>query len=366
MIKVLICEDSLPVSQLLVELINTDPEMQVVGVAGNGLEAIELTHKFRPDIITMDVRMPQLNGLEATRQIMAEQPTPIVLVSELAETDVALSMEALNAGALAVLPKPYGPGHPSFKANGDRLRQTVSLMSSVKVVRHWANRNQRPANRAGNIAPPPAPERVTPARNPARSGLAKAPRLVAIGSSTGGPSALATLLSQLPLTFDLPILITQHIMPGFGEGLAHWLKEATGRPVVLAQEGMSIKPNSGLTIIAPDHCHMLISSSWQIRFDRRGPYQGVLPSVDLMFESVTEVAGSSAIGVLLTGMGRDGAQGLYRMCQSGAYTIAQSEASCVVFGMPKEAIALGAARSILPLEKIASELVQIRYGKTAI
>jgi len=361
MIKVLICEDSLPVSQLLTELISSDPELQVVGVAGNGVEAIELNRKLRPDIITMDVRMPQLNGLEATRRIMAEQPTPIVLVSELVETDVALSMEALNAGALALLPKPYGFGHPGFKANSERLRQTLRLMSSVKVVRHWLKPAPKAVNEARGLAVQSENGGSLSSSYREQTRPRCAPRLIAIGSSTGGPSALATLLGQLPANFDVPIVITQHIMPGFAEGLARWLKDATGRQVMLAQEGMYIKPNSGQTIIAPDHCHMLISPSWQVRFDRRGLFQGVLPSVNLMFDSVAEAVGSSAVGVLLTGMGQDGAQGLYHLHQMGAYTIAQDEASCVVFGMPKEAIAQGAVNKVVAIEKIASVLVGLLH-----
>lgn len=348
MLRVLVCEDSVSVSQLLVELINADEELQVVGVAGNGREGIELNRKLRPDIITMDVRMPGLSGLEATRQIMSEQPTPIVLVSELAETEVDLSMAALDAGALTVLPKPSGPGQAHFKQDRERLCQTLKLMSSVKLVRHWL-----PTNRAAcqRVAPPSLvpPGDLSPVQ----------PKLVAIGSSTGGPSALATILSKLPTSFTLPILITQHIMPGFGEGLARWLNDTTGRRVVMAKAGMVIEVNSGITVIAPDHCHLVLKSGRQLAFDYRGPVNGVLPSVDVMFESVVEVMGGSAVGIVLTGMGKDGAQGLKRMRQAGCYTIVQDEATSIVFGMPKEAIALGAARKVVGLEKIAGELVKL-------
>ncbi|NWJ95241.1 MAG: chemotaxis-specific protein-glutamate methyltransferase CheB [Chloroflexi bacterium] len=350
MLTVVVCEDSVPVSQLLVELINADPGLHVVGVAGNGREVIELNRKLRPNVITMDVRMPVLNGLEATRQIMAEQPTPIVLVSDIAEVDINLSMDALNAGALAVLPKPHGPGHPDFKADGDRLRHTLHLMSSVKLVRRWMT--------TGPLTIPPKPSATPSPRSDIYTSPVQ-PRLVAIGSSTGGPSAIATILSNLPPTFNLPILVTQHIMPGFGTGLARWLNDTTGRRVVTATEGMVIEPSSSITVIAPDHCHMILTPARQIAFDHRGLVNGVLPSVDVLFESVAHSLGPLAVGVLLTGMGRDGAQGLSKMRQAGSFTIAQDEASSVVFGMPKEAIALGAAWKIAPLEKIASELVAI-------
>jgi two-component system chemotaxis response regulator CheB len=346
MLRVLVCEDSVPVSQLLTELINADPELQVVGVAGNGREAVELNRKLRPDIITMDARMPVLNGLEATSQIMSELPTPIVLVSEIAETEVELSMAALNAGALTVLPKPHGPGHPAFQRDSENLRHTLKLMAGIKLVRRWL-----PTTPAS--AKPTTPEVFSSSTRP---------RLIAIGSSTGGPSALATLLKGLPATFKLPIVITQHIMPGFGEGLARWLNDTTGRRVVAARSGMVIEPDSAVTIIAPDYCHLVLTPGNHLAFDYRGQVNGVLPSVDVMFASVAQVMGASAIGVLLTGMGKDGAQGLLQLRKAGAYTLAQDEATSVVFGMPKEAIALGATWKVVPLEKMAPEIVNLCYN----
>lgn len=347
MFKVLVCEDSAPVSQLLVELINRDPALQVIGVAGNGREAVALTHKLRPDIITMDVRMPMQNGFEAARQIMAECPTPIVMVSELAETDVALSMSALSAGALTAIAKPHGPGHPDFRNDAERLCYTIKIMAEVKVVRHW--QSQKPVAKTG----------FTPLVSDIGATPIVAPKLIAIGSSTGGPSALASLLGSLPASFNLPILITQHIMPGFDEGLARWLSTTTNRRVIVAQDGLSLEFNTGQTILAPDTCHLTLLANARVRLDRRGPVNGVIPSVDLMFNSVATTFGAAAVGVILTGMGRDGAAGLQQMRQSGSYTIAQDEASCVVFGMPKEAIALGAVSSVLPLDKIAGQLVKL-------
>lgn len=346
MLRVLVCEDSVPVSQLLTELINADPELKVIGVAGNGREGIELNRKLRPDIITMDIRMPVLNGLEATRQIMSELPTPIVLISEIAESEVGLSLTALQAGALTVLPKPHGPGHPDFKADANRLRQTLKLMAEVKLVRRWLNTD------------PPASRPSGPSQ-PVEFSSCVHPKMVAIGSSTGGPSALATILSHLPASFTLPILITQHIMPGFGAGLARWLNDTTGRRVVIAEPGMVIEPESAVTVIAPDYCHLVIKAGKQLAFDYRGPVNGVLPSIDIMFDSVATEMGAAVIGVLLTGMGKDGAAGLAHLRKAGAYTIAQDETTSVVFGMPKEAIALGAAWKVVSLPKIAGEIVKI-------
>ncbi|HEX2909278.1 MAG TPA: chemotaxis-specific protein-glutamate methyltransferase CheB [Chloroflexia bacterium] len=351
MIRVLVCEDSLPVSQLLKEVINQYPGLIVVGVAGNGREAVELNRKLRPDIITMDVRMPVLNGLEATQQIMSEQPAPIVMVSEIASTDVDLSMKALQAGALMALRKPIGPGHPDYKVECEQLCQALVNMAGVKLVRRWTQvSSERKKSPSGLTLSP------TINKEPA---LRVKPRLVAIGSSTGGPSALANLLSRLPASFTLPVLITQHIMPGFGSGMTRWLNDITGRRVVTAQDGMLVEPDSSITIIAPDDCHMTITTSRHIRFDRRGPVNSLVPSVDVMFESVAGSVGAAAIGVILTGMGRDGAQGMLSMHKAGAYTIAQDETSSVVFGMPKEAIALQAVDTVLPLDKIADQLVKV-------
>lgn len=345
MIKVLVCEDSLPVSRLLVELINADPELEVVGVAGDGLEALECTRKYQPDIIAMDVQMPRLNGLEATRQIMSEQPTPIILISELLNSEVALSLQALDAGALTVLPKPHGPGHPQHESDRNRLCQNLRLLHDVKLVRRWS----ATATPKANAPLGPRPARANPTIHP---------RLVAIGASTGGPSALSALLSKLPPTFRLPILITQHIMPGFTNGLASWLAQTTGRRVIQAVDGLTLEPDSGLVVIAPDNCHLTITPNWQLRFKGRLPSDILVPSVDVMFKSVAQSFGASAIGVLLTGMGKDGAEGMLDLWQTGAYTIAQDEATSVVFGMPKEAIELGAAHKVLPLQLIAGELMR--------
>lgn len=350
------CEDSLPVSQLLVEVINNvtgKADLLVVGVAGNGSEAVELALRLRPDVIAMDVRMPILNGLEATRQIMAEQPTPIVLVSEVAETDVALSLEALAAGALLVIPKPHGPGHPDFHSDAKKLRESLSLMAGVKVIRHWLPTYK-------NQTAPRLASRRTSVSHPTQAAFDEQHRLVAIGASTGGPSALSNIIGNLPRNFTWPILITQHIMPGFGEGLAHWLSQTTGRRVVVAVEKMLVEIDSSQVILAPDDCHLCLNSQQQLIFDKSGPVNGIVPSVDVMFKSIAHYnVGNSVVGVLLTGMGRDGAAGLKLLRDMGGTTLVQDEASCVVFGMPKEAVALGAAEKVLPLSKIPQELVKL-------
>jgi two-component system chemotaxis response regulator CheB len=367
MIKVLVCEDSVPVSQLLVGLINNvagEAKLLVVGVAGNGNEAIELNRRLRPDVIAMDVRMPVLNGLEATRRIMAEQPTPIVLVSEIAETEVALSLEALAAGALLVMPKPHGPGHPDFAAEAEKLRQNLCLMAGVKVVRHWLPGSTKQAQAQPRSVLPvtlttPTPKRPTSPHT--STFFNEQQRLVTIGASTGGPAALASILSKLPPSFSWPMLITQHIMPGFGKGLVQWLNQISERRVVLATEGMLVEVDSGLTILAPDDCHLCLDATQHLVFGKNGPVNGLASSVDVMFSSIaSNLAGSSVVGVLLTGMGRDGATGLKQLRESGATTIVQDEASSVVFGMPKEAIALGAAQHVVPISKIPEMLIKLK------
>ena len=201
--RVLVAGDPPNARALLVEILRSDPGLEVVGEAVNGLEAVEMTRRLRPDVVTMDVRMPLMDGLQATKEIMAETPTPIVIITaSLERRDVELSMQALRVGALAVLSKPAGPGSPGLPEERRRLTTTVKLMAGVKVVRRWRDR-------------PPSGQRP--------AGAVAKPRVVAVATSTGGPAALQRLLSALPVDFSVPILVVQHIAPGFVSGLASWL-----------------------------------------------------------------------------------------------------------------------------------------------
>lgn len=338
MIKVLIVEDSAVVREFLVHVLGSDPEIRVVGTARDGEEALEAAARERPDVITMDIHMPRLDGLEATRRIMETTPTPIVVVSGSTDAgEVATTFRAMEAGALAVVPRPAGLGHSDHDATARELVQTVKLMSEVKVVRRWGRRPEAPAR------PGPAV-----ARHP---GI----RLVAVGASTGGPPVLQVILSALPADFPVPVAIVQHMATGFLEGFVEWLGQASGRPVRLAATGDVLRP--GEVVVAPDGAQMKVERGGRVALTGDDPEHGMRPSVSYLFRSVAEAYGSSAVGVLLTGMGRDGAEELRLLRERGAVTLVQDEATSVVHGMPGEAIRLGAADHVLSPEKIAAALV---------
>lgn len=337
MIRVLIAEDSVTTRELLVAILRSDPGVEIVGEAKSGREAVEMTKRLRPDVITMDIRMPEMDGFEASRQIMVEAPTPIVIVSGSVDVhEIGVSMDALRAGALTVLSKPSGPEAPDFEENSRRFVDTIKAMSQVKVVRRWAEH-------APTEPPPRTP--VTIARNGAP------PRVVAIAASTGGPGALARILSELPGDFPLPVLVVQHITPGFVEGFAAWLNAAAFLRVKVAEDG---EPLSARTVyIAPDDRHLGVRDASTISVANAPPVDGFRPSGTFLFESVARVFGSSAMAVILTGMGRDGVVGLRAVRQAGGRILAQDEASSVVFGMPGAAVSEGLADASLPLDTLA-------------
>jgi two-component system chemotaxis response regulator CheB len=339
-IRVLIVEDSQVARELLVSVLQNAPDFQVIATARNGVEAVRLTKRLQPDVIAMDVYMPEMDGLEATRRIMAETPRPIVMVSaSFNKNESKLSFDALQSGALSILEKPtiYDPPE-AHKFLVDQLR----LMSEVKVVRRW--------NRS-----PQTPSLIQPTAF-TRNGKTKI-QLLAIASSTGGPGVLTKILSALPADFSVPILIVQHIMSGFSSGLAAWLNQLVPLEVRLAQN--TDEPQPGQVLIAPDNYHMLVNSKGLIALSQELPQNGLRPAADYLFNSVAEVYGATAIGIILTGMGGDGAEGLLALRETGAHTIAQDEASCVVFGMPAVAIELGAAEQILPADKIAAAIMEL-------
>ncbi len=335
-IRTLIVEDSAVVRELLGHILGDDPEIHIVGTAKNGREALEAVQALKPDVVTMDVRMPVMDGYEATRRIMETCPVPVVVVSMIVDPEeVATTFRALRAGALAAVQKPAGIGHPDHAQTAKALVQTVKLMSEVKVVK------RSPMYR---LETPPRPA----VRDWSRAG----PRnieIVAIGASAGGPATLQTILSRLPAGLAVPILVVQHISPGFIHGFAEWLALSCGLPVHVAVQGDDLKP--GHVYLAPGETHMGVMKGGRIELFEGALVEGMRPSISRLFQAVAGVFADRAAGVLLTGMGKDGAEGLDAMRKKGALTIAQNEDSCLVFSMPGEAIKLGAATYVLsPLE----------------
>ena len=345
MIRVLVVEDTPVVRELLVHLLDSDPDIEVVGTASNGEEALEAVADKSPDVITMDVHMPRLNGLDATRRIMETHPTPIVVVSGSSNLQVAsLAFTAIEAGALAVVERPRGIGHRDHESAAAQLVQMVKLMSAVPVVRRWIRRD---ALQTSAPPPPPAADAVSPA----------AIRIIAIGASTGGPPVLQKILSALPADLPVPVLIVQHISPGFADGLVEWLRTTSSLQIHLASSGARALP--GNVYVAPDGFHLGVESDGRMRLTQDSPENGHRPSVAFLFRSVARAFGGKAMGVLLTGMGKDGAEELKQMKDAGAITIAQDKASSVVHGMPGEAIQLGAATFVIHADRLAGLLTKL-------
>ncbi len=336
MIDVLVVDDSAVVREYFAHLFGAQGDMRVVGTAKNGVEALQMVETLHPHVITMDISMPVMSGEEASRRIMAEHPTPIVVVSAQHDQEqVKLAFKAMEAGALAIVQKPYGAGHPQYGASVRELVDKVRLMAGVKVVRRWT------LSHPETIAPP----RCEPARTV---------RIVAIGASTGGPQAIQSVLRSFPAVFRAPVLIVQHITVGFCRGFADWLRSTTGVSVRLPEDGEELRP--GVAYLAPDDQHMGVTKVGTIRLDDSEPLYGVRPSVGYLFRSLARHYGAEAIGVIMTGMGRDGAAELKLMRDAGAVTVGQNEDSCVVYGMPGVAAKLGAVTHQLPLADIGPSI----------
>lgn len=433
MIRVLIVEDSAFAAGILTDILQSDPDIRVIGVARNGVEAVEITPTLKPDLITMDVWMPEMDGFATVERLMAYHPTPIlVITTSLTRSDVDISLTMLAAGALDVMEKPSRLEEATWGRQTQELIRKVKLLARVRVVTHLRGRRSGRATPVPAVPAPPAPpapvpepkgstarpppadvpigysmrmeigqpapsappppaEDLGPGRRrgtsplasrrvgsestgaarrasppaltlpphpPSRPGVNRY-RLLAIASSTGGPQALLVLLRSLPATFPLPIVVVQHIAAGFTQGLAEWLARECRRPVACATDGA--KPSPGNVLLAPDARHLLLGADGRIRL-ATGEGQSICPAADVMMESVAAVYEARSIGVILTGMGRDGASGMQAIRQAGGYTIAQDEQTSIIFGMPRAAISLGVIDEVLALEHIAPRLEQLVAG----
>jgi two-component system chemotaxis response regulator CheB len=335
-IRVLVIDDSAIVRKILSETLASETDIEVVGAAPDPIIALEKIKRLKPDVLTLDIEMPRMDGLTFLKQIMQTQPMPVILISSLAQSSVDIAMEALRHGAVDVLAKPSGP-YSVGELRGT-LSSRIRAAARAKLRKHL-------------------PDAPAPIREKTASAPVDPTRLIAIGASTGGTEAVATLLSHLPAEVP-PILITQHIPPMFSRSFAQRLDKLCRMEVREAVDGDLPRP--GLALVAPGGFHMVLERSagnYRIKI-KDGPlvcYQR--PSVDVLFTSVAMAAGSKAVGAMLTGMGNDGAQGMKRMKDKGCYNVAQDEATCVVFGMPREAIRAGAVDQTLPLDRIAEALM---------
>ena len=348
-LRVLVVEDSLTVRRRLCEVLTDDPGIEVVGEAEDGKTAIELCDKLRPDIMCLDMILPVMSGLATTEYVMAHFPTPILVVSaSFNRGEVFKTFDALAAGAVDVLEKPRGD-----ERDGEWERtfvETVKLVSRIKVITHLRAR-------LGPIGLTTAPRRGTPVAISAGNG-GGAPQVVALGASTGGPGALVDVLRAMPDVFWLPVLMVLHIDEPFGASFADWLGSQTGRTVVYPQNGEPLATNIGRVVMAPPGLHLVVKGG-RLRLTTTPERHSCRPSIDVLFESLAQELGDATVACLLTGMGRDGAAGLLQIRQAGGRTIAQDEATSIVYGMPREAALLGAAEQILPLGEIGRTLNEL-------
>ncbi len=342
-IRVLVVEDSITIRKHFLSVLSADPGIEVVGEAADGKRAIEMCEKLRPHVVTLDLQMPMMSGITATEYIMAYCPTPILIVSSAGNrSDVHRTYDALAAGAVDVLEKPTG------KETGDtwerELVARVKLVSRIKVITHPRARLET----VGRLDRAAAVGEVKPA-------TARSCTIVAIGASTGGPAAIVSILKALPASFSIPILLVIHVDEPFGHAMAEWLDAVSPLRVAYAVDGEPVPSvGQGRVLMAPPGRHLVLDRG-MLRLTSTPERHSCRPSVDALFESLTPRA-PSVLACLLTGMGRDGAQGLLALRRAGATTVAQDEATSVVYGMPREAVLLGATDKVLPLGEIAAEL----------
>ncbi|MBI5562080.1 MAG: chemotaxis-specific protein-glutamate methyltransferase CheB [Deltaproteobacteria bacterium] len=339
MIRALLVDDSALAIMLLSRMLRKAGDIEVVGAARDGREALGLIERLDPSVVCTDLHMPGMDGLELTREIMERHPRPILVVSVSVVEGSANVFKLLEAGAVDVFTKPRGGDEAEFMRLADELISRVRIIAGVHVFKKLKD--------AGLAPRTPVAPRVNAA-------LKHNHRIVAIGASTGGPQALAMILRALPQTFPMPVVCVQHIGEGFLTGLVEWLQSQCAVAVKVAAEGEG--PAPGTVYFPPEGRHLILDDAGRFGCSNEEPVNGHRPSITVTFRSIAARYGPSATGILLTGMGDDGAEGLRLIMDAGGATIAQDEATSVVFGMPKQAIALGAAQDVLPIEGIAAAL----------
>jgi two-component system chemotaxis response regulator CheB len=338
MIRVLIVDDSAVVRALLRDALESDPDIRVVAEAVNGLEAVEQAKAVSPDLITMDVTMPEMDGLDATAEIMAKHPTPIlVFTASLDRSQTEMSFQAVQRGALDVMLKPAIDSEAGFESIRRELIDRVRMLSRIRVISHLR-----------------APQRKTRRLSPQR--LTERKRVVVMGASLGGPNTVLHVLQHLPPNFPAPILLVQHITPGFTDGLAAWLTRESPIPVQVARQGDAVEP--GRVLLAPGDVHMGIRGGL-IHLTDGDPINNCRPAIDVLFGTAAEQYKESLISVVLTGMGNDGAAGSQHVKRCRGTTIAQDRDTCVVYGMPRAAVDLGVVDHVLPITEVPKHLVRL-------
>ncbi len=348
-IRVLIAEDSPLIQKLLIKILSEDSVFEVVGVASSGVEAVKLSRLFKPDIISMDLMMPLMDGLEATKRIMQTNPVPVVIVSSIYKPEeIHLAVKELDSGAVAILPKPEGPGSERFIKDASKYRNMLKIMSEIRVVR-----------RPNNI---PASQEQKFKKNIIKCSPPEQTEIIAIGASAGGPESLREILTNLTYPLNAPIIIVQHIDVHFVEGFSLWLQQYAKCRVKLADEGEQLLKNT--IYIAPGKRHITIKKPLTVYLSTpKEGENGHIPSIDFLMESIANCYGNRAVAILLSGMGRDGAQGIYQAMLSGSYTIAQNQESCLIYGMPAEAVKIGAVCKVMPPFEIAQEINRLLMSK---
>ena len=339
MIKVLIVDDSAFMRQVVSDIINNDPNLEVIDTASNGLIAIDKVEKLRPDVILLDVEMPKMDGLSALSRIMESNPTPVVMLSNLTQKGTYTTIKALEIGAIDFIPKPSGSLSLDIDTISSQIVEKVKLAAKVNIKK----------TRAGKTLPSSVVE------------MKYSTKVVVIGASTGGPQTLVELLKRLPRNVP-PIFIVQHMPAEFTKSLASRLDSMCIFNVKEAEEGDTIRP--GMAFLAPGGHHMTVKrlrsyNKEIIQLNTNPPVNSIRPSVDVTMQSVMEVYGANTIGVLLTGMGHDGAKGMCSIKKSGGKTIAQNEETCVIFGMPKSAIEKGCVNKVAPVSSIPEEIMNM-------